>query len=334
MNSKQKKQSVCRVILLAATFVFMLITPLRGFAAEQKNDAVSLLLQWTPQAQFAGYLMALEKGFYREHGIDLTIIPGDPDIIVSNELASGKVDFGTMFLATALERRDAGMELVNIGQFIHHSALMLIARADSGINTIQDLDGKKVSLWANEFQIQPRLLFQQAGIKVHIILQAQSMELFLRGAVSATSAMWYNEYHTILSSGWREDELHPFFFKDTEYDFPEDGIYCLEKTLQQHPEAARALLEGTLQGWRYAFAHEEETLDVVSRYMTEAKLPLSRIHQRWMLNRMRDILLKGQAIAENGILNKERFDRVVDNLLEAGTIRHPVVYSDFYKKIR
>lgn len=297
---------------------------------QAEPEKVNLILQWTPQAQFAGYFIAQEKGFYRKHGLDLTIISGGPDKVVSDYLDSNKADFGTMFLATALERRDAEIPLVNIGQFIHHSTLMLIAKAGKGINRVEDLDKKKVALWANEFQIQPHLLFKQLNISVEIVPLASSMDLFLRDAVSATSAMWYNEYHTILSSGFRETELTPFFFKDTTFDFPEDGIYCLEKTFNKNPEIALGLVKGTLEGWLYAFTHEDEALDIVAQYMAEAKLPVNKAHQRWMFKRMRDIMLIDGIIANHGILNEQIFTQVAGHLLQGGVIRKPIAYDDFY----
>ncbi|MBE9535487.1 MAG: ABC transporter substrate-binding protein, partial [Proteobacteria bacterium] len=186
-------KSILQFIVMMLTLV--IIQPAQ--AAEEGLDKASLLLQWTPQAQFAGYFMAQEKGFYRQQGIDLTIIPGGPDKVVSDSLATGKVSFGTMFLSTALKRRAAGMPLVNIGQIIQDSTLMLIARTGTGIESIADLDQKKVAIWANEFQIQLRMLFDQEGIEVVVVPQGGTMDLFLYGAASATSGLWYNEYHTI-----------------------------------------------------------------------------------------------------------------------------------------
>lgn len=319
-----------KIIVTLITLTLSLLTA-QAYATQRDADTITLILQWTPQAQFAGYFVAREKGFYKEQGLDLTIIPGGPDKVVSDYLDSGTADFGTMFLSTALERRDAGMPLVNIGQIIHHSTLMLIARAGTGIETIADLDQKKVSLWANEFQVQPHLLFKKAGIGVEIVPLASSMDLFLRGAVSATCAMWYNEYHTILSSGLRKEELQPFFFRDTAFDFPEDGIYCLEDTLKRYPEAADGLLKATLKGWQYAFNHEEEALDIVAHYMTDAKLPMNRVHQRWMFRRMRDAIQVDGNIAEGGILRREIFDNVSKHLLDGGAIRNPVEYDTFYR---
>jgi NitT/TauT family transport system substrate-binding protein len=301
-------------------------------SAQSEHQQLRFMLQWLPQAQFAGYYMAQEKGLYQQQGIDLTILDGGPDKIVSDDLDSGKVDFGLMFLATALERRSSGLKIVNIGQIIQHSSLMLIARADAGINEISDLDGKKVSLWANEFQIQPRMLFQKLGIEVEIIPQTNSLALFLHQAVSATSAMWYNEYHTLLCSGLRKSELQPFFFRDTPYDFPEDGIYCLESTFEKNPEVIKGLLVATVKGWQYAFDHEEEALDLVTKRMQEANLPVNRVHQRWMLQRMRDLLVEGDSFStEHCHLEKSTFNQIVSSLTQSGMIQSNIDYSSFFR---
>jgi NitT/TauT family transport system substrate-binding protein len=318
-----------KIRLFALVIVLGWLPALPG--AAQELQSMRLMLQWSPQAQFAGFYVAREKGFYARLGLDLEIIAGGPDRVVSDYLGSGRVEFGTMFLTTAMERRAAGMPLVNIGQLLHHSSLMLIARADSGVDTLADLDHKKVSIWANEFQIPTRMLFKQAGIEVELIPLASSMELFLRGAVTATSAMWYNEYHTILSAGVREDELHLFFFRDTAYDFPEDGLYCLENTLINNREAADAVLKGTLAGWEYAFAHEQEALEIVARAMTRARLPVNRAHQRWMFRRMRDIMVRDKVVAAHGVLNRKTFSTVSQQLVESGAVRSSLDYDSFYK---
>lgn len=319
-------KSLLQYIVLLLTLV--IIQPAQ--AAQEDLDKASLLLQWTPQAQFAGYFMAQEKGFYRQQGIDLTIITGGPDKVVSDSLATGKVSFGTMFLSTALKHRAAGMPLVNIGQIIQDSTLMLIARAGTGIESIADLDQKKVAIWANEFQIQLRMLFDQAGIEVTIVPQGGTMDLFLYGAVSATSGMWYNEYHTILSAGLRQEELKTFFLRDTPYGFPEDGIYCLEDTFEHNPKMAMSMLKATMDGWQYAFDHEEETLDIVTRYMTEANLPVNRVHQRWMFRRMRDVL-QTEGKLGSSVLKRETFDGVMSHLFESQVIQTPVDFDAFYR---
>ncbi|WP_043774278.1 ABC transporter substrate-binding protein [Desulfomicrobium escambiense] len=286
-----------------------------------------LVLHWLPQAQFAGFLMAEEKGFYARRGVDLEIVPGGPDVNVSRHLAEGRAEFATMFLSTALERRASGMNLVHIGQIVHQSALMLVARTDSGVRSLNDLQGRRVGMWGPDFQIQPRALFKRLGIKVEVVEQAPSMDLFMRGGLDAVSAMWYNEYHTLMSYGLNEKDMTAFFFRDLDLNFPEDGLYCLRETYERDPAAARAVAQATLEGWAYVFAHPEEALELVVRRMKEHKVRANRAHQRWMLARMQDIILAGGAPRLN--LDRADFEAATAALVEQGFISDPPGYADF-----
>jgi NitT/TauT family transport system substrate-binding protein len=313
-----------RVLCLAlAAAVLLAAAPARAL------DKTSLVLQWLPQAQFAGFYMAQAKGFYQEEGVEMTLIHGGPDVIASEYLESGRADFATMFLSTGLQRR-ATLPIINIGQFVQHSALMLITKKSSGIETIDDLNGKKVGLWANEFQIQARALFRKRNMKVTVVPQSDSLDLFMRGGVDAASGMWYNEYHTLLSYGMDEDELRPFFFSSYDLNFPEDGIYCLEKTANNRPELCRAVIRATVRGWNYAFNHHEEAVTEVMRRMAEARVPANRPHQEWMLKRMENVILSDN-VPTMGVLRQEDYERVRQTLIDTGFIDSAPIFPEFYR---
>jgi NitT/TauT family transport system substrate-binding protein len=292
-------------------------------AAAQGLKKAALALQWQPQAQFAGFYVAQAKGFYREAGVDMTIIPGGPDSVASRLLASGRAQFATMFLATGIERRAEGLPIVNLAQLVQHSALMLVARADSGVSTPRDLEGRRVGLWDNEFGLQPRALFQRLGIHPKIIPQSNTLNLFLMRGVDAVSGMWYNEYHLLLASGINPDEMTIFFYRDLDLNFPEDGIYAMESTLENDPELCRAVVAASLRGWEYAFAHPEEALALVLKIMRAAHLPTNLAHQRFMLARMRDVILgrPGDPPRTLGRLAPGDYARVAQTLDELGLIK-------------
>jgi len=292
-------------------------------AAEPKRAA--LVLQWQPQAQFAGLYMAHEKGFYREAGVELTLIPGGQDVVASKLMAQGRAQFATMFLATGVERsanrNSGGLPVAHLAQLVQRSALMLVTRASSGIAEPKDLHGKRVSLWDNEFQLQPRALFKRLGIQPVLLPQSSTLGLFLLGGVDAASAMWYNEFHTLLASGLEPEDLRVFFYRDLDLNYPEDGIYTLESTLKSDPELCRAVVSASLRGWEYAFAHPEETLDVVLARMRAAHVPVSRVHQRFMLARMKDVMLPAApGDPALGELRQADYDRVAKGLLDQGVI--------------
>ena len=107
---------------------------------------VSLQLQWVTQAQFAGYYVALEKGWYREAGIDLTIKPGGPDIVPVDTVASGTADFGTTLLADLAVAIEKSKPVISIGQIQQKNGLVLVTRKSSKINHPKDFVGRQVGV--------------------------------------------------------------------------------------------------------------------------------------------------------------------------------------------
>jgi NitT/TauT family transport system substrate-binding protein len=198
---------------------------------------------------------------------------------------------------------------------------MLVAKKSSGITTPADINGKKVGLWGGPFAIPPHAFFKKYGLRVHEIQQSYTVNFFLRGGIDVASAMWYNEYHTILNAGLDPDELSIFLLKDYGINLPEDGLYTLEKTLKNDPALTKDFVQASLEGWDYAFAHPDETLDIVITYMREAKLPANRMHQKWMLERMRDLIMPRGNQRVTGRLTQNDYEAAGQILLKDGAIR-------------
>lgn len=280
---------------------------------------------WVPQAQFAGFYMAKEKGFYASNGLDVTILDARPDGNPERELADGKVDFITRFLAVALEdRATKGIPLVNIAQIGQHSALMIITRKSSGINGIKDLEGKRLYTWPDT---QISAMLKKASVQARIIQKGSSNALFLEGGADAMSAMWYNEYHALIAAGIDTNDMTVFFAEESGLNFPEDGIYCLASTLAGRPEACKAFVAASLQGWRYALDNREETLKTVMKRVRAAHTGSNAAHQRWMLERMGDLIDPGRI--RMGELSKADYTTVVHELLEAGVITNAPSMEEF-----
>lgn len=322
------KDLTCFSALLLIILILAVATPVS--AAETVLKKAALMPLWTPQAQFAGYYVALDKGIYARHGIDLKIITAGPGHDPAQALKDGSADFAVLWLTTALQQRSAGTKLVNIAQLIQRSSIMLISKKSSGIRTIADMNGKKVGMWGGDLSIPPHALFIKYGIKVREVPQTNTVNLFLRGGIDVTSAMWYNEYHTIINAGLDPEELNVFSLNEQGMNFPEDGIYTMETTINNDPALAKAFVRASLDGWLYAFAHPEEALDIVIRHMREAKIPANRIHQKWMLNRMRDLIMPGTPKCTIGILNEKDYEAVCRSLRQAGLIRSCPDYTAFF----
>lgn len=328
---------------LVLSFSFCLLFPLFlifsfAFNEEEKTlKKASFLPLWFPQAQFAGYYVAHEQGFYERYGIDLNILTGGSERSATDFLGNHKVDFAVIWLSDAIQRRVQGMKLVNIAQIIQRSAIMFVAKKSSGIKSPQDMNDKKVGLWRGDFQLQPKAFFKKHNLNVKIIplsLSTDYINLFLLDAVDVTNAMWYNEFHFILNSGINPDELNTFFFHDYGLNFPEDGLYVLEETLQKDPELCLGFAKASIEGWKYAFEHPEKALDIVLDNMRKAHVPASRVHQKWMLSRMKDIIMPQNESVSLGTLLREDYERGAQMLLDSGLIKEIPPFESFYKKIK
>ncbi len=299
---------------MIGTFFFCL-TAVWGATTERPLKDASFIPQWKPQAQFAGYYVAFEKGFYRREGINLSILVGDPRRPPAELLQRGEVDFATMWLSSGIERRSKDIRVVNLAQIVQRSSLMLVAKKTSGIARPSDMNGKKVGVWKGDFQIQPEAFFRKYGLNVRTVAQGYSVNLFLRDGIDVASAMWYNEYHTLFSAGLNPEELNTFYFSDHGLNFPEDGIYMMEGNYQQNQVLAQGFVRASIDGWLYAFEHPEEALQIVIKYMVAANVPANTAHQRWMLSRMKDIILpKGGLRQSIGILDRADFLSVAEEM--------------------
>jgi NitT/TauT family transport system substrate-binding protein len=268
-----------------------------------------LTLHWYPQTQFAGYYMALAKGFYAARGIDLEIRRGGSDVDSIRELREGRTDFATLFLTAGILYRADDLRLVNVVQVVNRGNLLIVARRDRGVSKIADLDGRRMSLWGDHFSAAFKKAFADSGIWPVLFDQFSSVELFLRGGVDACCAMSYNEYQRILLAGRSPEELTVISLADEGYDIPEDGVYCVEETWRKDPELARDLGEATMEGWRYAAEHPEEAVDLVLAEADRAGYTVNRVLLRRMLDGILPSILADGSWRTPGVLSREDYER-------------------------
>lgn len=257
-------------------------------APDASLRVVTFLPYWVANAQFAGYYMAKEAGIYEKYGMNVEIIPYEPFYTTSQMMKQGTIDFAASWLVNAIEMKASGVDIVNIAQFSTRSSLMLVTKKSSGIGTLQDMNGKKAGIWTG-YELQPRALFKKFNLNVEIVPIGSTNNLFLKDGVPITNANWFDEYHSLINSGYNPDELNTFFFADYGLNFLEDGIYCLAEKRLQDPGLCTDFVNATEEGWQMAYDDPEKAIDLVVEYARKMKLPVSRVHQRWMLDRYRDL---------------------------------------------
>ena len=300
--------------------------------SDENLRPVSFLPYWVTTAQFAGYYVAAEKGFYARHRIQLHIIPYQTFVTPDKIIREGKADFAALWLVNAIQMRASGIDLVNIAQLSSRSSLMLITKKKSGIHELEQMNGKRAGIWSG-YEMQPQALFKKYHLNVEIVPIGSTNTLFLLDGVEITNANWFDEYHSIINAGYNPDELNTFFFADYGLNFLEDGIYCMADRLKKDPGLCRDFVEATLEGWEYAFSHPDETMEIVKRYAMAAKQPANRSHQQWMLDRYRDLYLPKGKMRPSTVLLQKDYDFACNVLKESELIRTVPPFAEFYRPV-
>lgn len=301
-------------------------------SSRDKIREVSFLPYWVSPAQFAGYFIANEKGIYEKYNLKVNIIQYKPFITSNDLIANGEADFAALWLANAIQLKAGGVDIVNIAQPSSRSSLMLITKKESGIDSIEKMNGKRAGIWSG-YEVQPKALFDKFNIDVEIVPIGSTNSLFLMDAVEITNANWFDEYHSILNSGYNPDELITFFFADYGMNFLEDGIYCLSDLVKKEPDVCIDFINATLDGWRYAFNHKQETLDIVVKIARDYKLPVNRIHMGWTLDRYKDLYLPEGKSDFNYVLPEKDYQLVGRVMKEEGIIEEIPDYKVFYQPL-
>ncbi|MEP4197700.1 MAG: ABC transporter substrate-binding protein [Aliishimia sp.] len=289
--------------------------------ADGHANTVTLQLQWVTQSQFAGYYVALDKGFYSEEGLDVTILSGGPDIAPPQVLAGGGADVMLNWMPSALAAREKGLPVVNIAQPFKTSGLMLTCWKDTGITSVDDFKGKTIGVWffGNEYPFLSWM--SQAGIStdggddgVTVLKQGFNVDPLLNREADCISTMTYNEYGQVLDAGVNPDELITFKYEEQGVATLEDGIYALEENLTDPVFVDKMVrfVRASMKGWKYAEGNVEEAAGIVlDNDETGAQGEAAQVR---MMNEIAKL-----TAGSNGALDPADYERTVATLLGGGS---------------
>jgi len=295
-----------------------------------KLKKVTVYPYWVTTCQFAGYYVGKEMGIFKKHGIDLEILQYKPSITTNDIIKQGQADFAVLWLVNAIQLRSSGINIVNIAQFSNRSSLMLLAKKSSGIRTLQDLNRKRAGIW-DGYELQPRTLFSKYNLNTQIIRIGSTNNLFLQGGVDVTNANYFDEYHTIINSGFDSSELQPFFFADYGLNFLEDGIYCLEDKLKSDPVLCVEFVKATIESWIYAMNNPDTSVSIILRYQRLQNMPANRSHQKWMIEKYKQLYMMPGTGGMNILLKESDYQSNAQILLQNQQIGRIPAYKDFFR---
>ena len=287
-------------------------------------DKVTLQLKWVTQAQFAGYYVAKDKGFYEAEGLDVEIKPGGPDIAPPQVLAGGGADVIVDWMPSALATREKGVPLVNIAQPFKASGMMLTCLKETGITKPEDFKGKTLGVWffGNEYPFLSWMA--HLGIKtdgspdgVTVLKQGFNVDPLLQKQAACISTMTYNEYWQVIDAGIKAEDLVTFKYEDEGVATLEDGLYVLEDKLKDEAFKDKMVkfVRASMKGWKWAEENPDDAAEIVLD--NDASGAQTEKHQKRMMGEIAKLV--GTNPKGTGYLDEAAYDRTIETLMGGGS---------------
>ena len=298
--------------VVMSIIILLAVTPAVCTADTSSGDAIPVRLQlkWRHQFQFAGFYTALEKGYYREAGFAVTIIPATPGTDPVETVLKGGADFGVASSELVL-RYAKGDPVVVLASIFQHSPLTLFVRRDAGINTVRDLAGRKVALASWETEIFAYLQREQVPVdRLQLVQHDYSVDTLVQGRVDALAGYETDESYYLQQSSGRYGQFTP---RSSGVDFYGDTLFTTRATVARHPEWVEAFRAASLRGWEYALAHQEEISALIhAKYAPD--LPVEKL--RFEAERMMPLVRSD--LVELGHTHVGRWQHIFDVYRELG----------------
>jgi NitT/TauT family transport system substrate-binding protein len=229
----------------------------------QADESVTLRLKWFHQAQFAGFYVAKEKGFYKADGLNVDIQPGGPDFPAIQMVTGGNEQFGVTGADQILIARSKGVPVVALAVIFRRNPFVLFSLAKSGIKAPADYTGKNigVKIGGNEELIY-RAVLAKAGVdknKLNEIPVKFDISPLLAGAVDVWPGYLINEVLAAREKGFDVNVVSP---PDYGIDLYADTLFTTEKMLKDKPDLVRKFVTASLKGWSSAIAAPEEAAQI------------------------------------------------------------------------
>ncbi len=302
------------------------------FLPARAQEVIYFMPQWTPQTQFAGYYVALEKGFYAEEGLEVVIdhFGGSSTESVIDKLVHRQEDIITTQLVTALLAREKGIKLVNVLQTSQVNGLMCVAQFP--IESPQDLDGSKIGRWKVGFGEVCDMFCYKNGLEVQWIPYIHGINLFVSGAVDALLCYSYSEYLQLVLATGGISPKNVIRFRDYGFDYPEDGLYVTEQYYLKNKDRVDKFVRASRRGWEYAAQHREEALEISMRIISSYNVATNLPFQRMMLDEMLNLQVNpATGVVDFAPVRRDVFASLVAMMREMGYLKTDVKYEEMIR---
>jgi len=301
--------------------------------------SVRLQLQWTDQAQFAGYYAAVEQGYYDDVALTVEILPGG-GTIVPQQVGSAPdgPEFTIAWMPKVLEAREAGSDLVHLAQIFQRSATLSVTWADSGITEVSDWAGKRIGAWpfGNELEVlaSAQILAEltdgedftrvEQDFDMNELIAAQDgCAQADQDCVDVAEAMIYNEWAQLLETTdpntgelFQPDQFFVFDYNELGTAMLQDGLWARQSWLEEgnNEEVAMRFLQASFRGWMYCRDNPDDCV----QYSVDRGSIWGRGHLAWMMNEINKLVWP--APDSIGALDQDVLAQTVDTATAAGIL--------------
>jgi len=311
-----------------ATILALLLACMCAYAQQQR---LVFMPQWTPQTQFAGFYVALEKGYYKDVGLNIVI--RHPKLSASESglelLENGDIHILEEQLLNGIVGRARGSRIVNIMQLSQHNAMVAVCK--EAVDSPSDLDGLTIARWKTGFDDICKIIEDRDSLDIKWVSSIDNgNNLFIFGAADAVLCYSYSEYIKLLLSVGEIREDHVLRFKDEGFDYMEDGLYVTEEFYDNNSATLERFVRATRKGWEYAYANPEEAIAITLKIIENDHGVISNhMAQKLMLEEYFKLLekKKGEGILFESV-EKAVFDKMVSDLTGSGIIDRKVEYEE------
>ncbi len=280
---------------------------------------------WTAQAEFAGYYVAKEKGFYREVGLDVVIQHPSLTSSTLHRLQSDQCDAAMFSLVSAIDLISQGIPLVNIFQESMNSSNILVSR---WCMPPLQMKGKKVGIFQSDPSYMLMIMNKMQHMNYRMVPFSSGINVFLSGAVDATMVVSYNEYIELLQAGFNMPEEYLYRFSEHDYNIQEHGVYVKRAYYNGHRKELSKFAIASQRGWEWAAQHVDEALEIVMKYVTQQKIPTNRIKQRLMLKECLRLQIDRESKQREFRVRADMVEKASRMLKDCGLIKREVSYQE------
>ena len=295
------------------------------WAVTASSERLVFTTAWTAQAQFAGYYVAQEKGFFSNLGLDVVLQHPTLTSSAFQRLQTDQCDAANFSLMSAIDFISQGIPLVNIFQESMNSSNILVSRWC--MNPIE-MKGKKVAIFNSDPNYLLMAMSRREGLNYEWIPFTSGINVFLSGAVDATMVVSYNEYYELLQAGFQMPEEYLYRFSEHEYNIQENGIYVKRDYFLTHQNTISKFVMACRRGWEWAAAHQDEALEIVMKYVNQNHIPTNRALQKLMLKEVLRLQVDRDSKMREFRVREDMVKLASQLMFESGLIKRQVTYKE------